>query len=41
MIEPTNKNIEEQKKESKYILLQLKPFKDNELWALIYVTPDN
>ena len=31
MIEPTNKNIEEKKKESKYILLQLKPFKDNEL----------
>lgn len=33
MIEPANKNIEEKKKESKYILLQLKPFKDNELWV--------
>ncbi len=34
MIEPTNKNTEqEKKKESKYILLQLKPFKDNELWV--------
>jgi hypothetical protein len=31
MIEPTNKNIEEKKKDSKYVLLQLKPFKDNEL----------
>lgn len=32
MIEPTNKNTEqEKKKESKYTLLQLKPFKDNEL----------
>ena len=33
MIEPTNKTIEEEKnqKESKFVLLQLKPFKDNEL----------
>lgn len=34
MIEPTNKSTEEEnkQKESKYVLLQLKPFKDNELW---------
>ena len=35
MIEPTNKNSDEEKKqkESKYVLVQLKPFKDNELWV--------
>ena len=31
MVESENKNIVEKKKESKYVLLQLKPFKDNEL----------